>query len=402
MYRHRFSFLLFASLLCTLSQANAAESFRVFPESIELSGKGATTAILVQGTDGGDVALANLANFEAAIIGTPVARLDGNELTAVEDGDCVLEVRVPGFEQTARIPVQVRLAETKKPWQFDAHVQSVLSRAGCNSGACHGALAGKGGFRLSLRGYDSKADHYTITRQDRGRRVEPADPGRSLLLVKPTGAIAHKGGLRLEQDSDDYRLLAEWIADGAPGPTKTAAKLERIEVLPGLLKLEKNTKQPLLVRAHYEDGRIEDVTRWAKFSSANEVVAQVDDDGNVSVIGNGKGAIVVWFASRIAISSIISPYAQEPNQLAYRDFKPNNLVDEILLQEWQALNLTPSPTCSDETFIRRAYLDTTGTLPTPDQVKQFIGDTDQDRRAKLVEQLLASEAYVDYWAYQWS
>lgn len=405
MYRHRFSISLFACLFCgcsVLTLVHGAEGFQVFPESIELTGKDAKTEFLVQRSDGGDAACSNLTNFEATIVGDQIVTVRDNELTAVRDGSSILEVRLPGSEQVARIPVQVRSANTKKSWQFDAHVQSVLSRAGCNSGACHGALAGKGGFRLSLRGYDSSADHYTITRQDRGRRIEPADPGRSLLLAKPTGAIAHKGGLRLEQDSDDYRLLAEWIADGAPGPSREAPKLERIEVLPNALKLAKDTEQPLLVRAHYADGRIEDVTRWAKFSSANEVVAQVDEQGNVSVIGNGKGAIVVWFASRIAISSIVSPYAQEPNQLAYRDFKPNNLIDEILLQEWQALNLTPSPTCSDETFIRRAYLDATGTLPTPEQVKRFIGDTSNHRRAELVDQLLESEAYVDYWSYQWS
>ncbi len=156
------------------------------------------------------------------------------------------------------------------------------------------------------------------------------------------------------------------------------------------------------MRAKYSDGRIEDVTHWAKFSSANEAVARVDDQGRVQVIGNGKGAIVAWFASRIAITSVAVPYENQLDAAAYADFKPVNLIDELLLNEWKSLHLVPSPKCDDLTFLRRVYLDTTGTLPTPGQVRAFLGDESRDRRQRVIDELLNSEAFVDYWSYKWS
>ena len=185
--------------------------------------------------------------------------------------------------------------------------------------------------------------------------------------------IPHKGGLRLPQESENYRILADWIADGAPGPHPSDAALENIEVLPGDMQLHLGLEQPLIVRAHYADGRIEDVTRWAKFSSANEAVAEVNEDGQIKILGPGKGAIVAWFASRIAIASIVVPYDNQVSKFAYRDFHTSKFIDEILLNEWQALNLVPSPGCTDATFIRRAYLDTTGTLPSPKRSGRLLG-----------------------------
>ena len=332
------------------AESAASSSFQVLPTSIELTGSEARSGILVQQSRGITV-LGPIENFNVKVEDESIARFEAGHLLPVSDGETRLRVEVPGHE-SQWIPVKVANVAGEVHWEFDAHVQSVLSRAGCNSGACHGALAGKGGFRLSLRAYDSRADHFTVTRQDRGRRIEPAAPGRSLLLAKPSGAIRHKGGLRLDPESTDYKLLADWIADGAPGPQAEDAKLVAVEVLPKAMELRAGTKQRLLVQARYADGRVEDVTRWAKFSSSNEVVAEVDEDGNVSVIGNGKGAIVAWFASRLAISSIISPYKASASEVAYQDFKPVNVIDEVLLDEWKALQLAPSPMCTDETFIR--------------------------------------------------
>lgn len=291
---------------------------------------------------------------------------------------------------------------TEPHWEFDAHVQPILTRAGCNGGACHGALAGKGGFRLSLRGYDSQADHFAITRQDHGRRIEPADPGRSLLLAKPSVLVSHRGGLRLKEGSRDYKILAEWIAQGAVGPRSDDRKLTSIELLPGEARLKPNDSVNLVVQARYSDGQVEEVTHWTKFSSTNEAVAQIDENGRVKVLGFGKGALVAWFSSRVAIASIVVPYDRQISLAAYSDFQPRNFIDDILLDEWKALHLAPSPGCSDATFLRRAYLDTTGTIPTPDQVRGFLGDVRADRRERLIEELLNSHAYVDYWSYRWS
>ncbi len=188
----------------------------------------------------------------------------------------------------------------QQPWSFRNDVQSILSRQGCNSGACHGALAGKGGFKLSLRGYDSEADFRTITREARGRRIEMADPGRSLVLAKPTGALPHKGGLKLTPSSRDYRVIAEWIANGAAAPTEDDPRLQRISVLPESALLTPGDPSRILVNAHYDDGRVVDVTHWAQFSATDEAVASVDEDGIVSVRGSGEGAVLVWFGSKVA------------------------------------------------------------------------------------------------------
>lgn len=394
-------------LACLCSAAATAdepskESWKAFPESISLDGAGASSAVVLQRIRGETIGEQILEGVQLEIANQKIAKVREGRVVAVADGVTELVVRVDGSDVGVQIPIKVRGTNEPTRWQFDAHVQSILSRQGCNSGACHGALAGKGGFRLSLRAYDSAADHYTITRQDRGRRVEPADPGRSLILAKPSGLIPHKGGLRLDPNSENYQILADWIANGSPGPKPEDAELEHIEVLPSSVQLAKEDTQQLIVRAHYADGRVEDVTRWAKFSSANEVVAQVDDGGTISVVGNGKGAAVVWFASRIAISPIVVPYESKTTEVAYRDFQPTGFIDEILLQEWKALGLSPSPRCSDATFLRRAYLDVTGTLPTPVRAREFLGSSDPDRRQKLVEELLGSEAYVDYWSYRWS
>jgi hypothetical protein len=404
------------------SRAIALETdgIQIFPAQMQLSGPQASGRFVVQRAMAAVSSMASSRttgpqvrdNLEFQTSNPDIARVVDDRVLAVADGSADLIVERDGHE-LGRMPIVVTGTTQPQRWQFEAHVQSVLARQGCNSGACHGALAGKGGFRLSLLGYDSQADHFTLTRQDDGRRVEPADPGRSLLLAKPSMLIPHKGGLRLDTNSNDYRLLAEWIASGAPGPASATsdAPLVQIEVLPKEMQLAAHDKQQLIVLAHYQDGRSEDVTHWAKFSSSNEVVARVAENGEVEVLDSGKGAIAVWFGSRIAMATVIVPFQRPSTELvnenqhlaaATEAFQPANFIDEILLDEWRALELSPSPTCSDETFLRRAFIDATGTIPTPDQVGQFLGDHAEDRRRRLIDKLLASTSYVDYWSYQWS
>ena len=285
---------------------------------------------------------------------------------------------------------------------FRNAVLPVLSKAGCNTGGCHGALAGKGGFRLSLFGYNPEADHFAITREVLGRRIEAADPARSLLLLKPTAALRHKGGKRLEVDSDEYRLLIAWIAAGAPGPSVDDPKLQSLAVSPSESLAKMGGSLRLKVRASYDDGIQKDVTRLAKYTSIDETVASVDSIGNVTIVGPGEGAITVWYSSRIVIARVTSPYTNSVSADVYAKSPRANLIDDLVLSQLQRLNLRPSPRASDAIFVRRAFLDAIGRLPTPEETRSFVSDGSVDKVDRLVNRLLARKEYVDNWTYKWS
>lgn len=358
---------------------------------------------------------AQLDGFDIRIANPEIAEIlqDGNRthrVLAKQSGETELIVgwkSTNGIRNEARASVRCIEIDKEPEWEFRSHVQSILARSGCNMGACHGALAGKGGFRLSLRGYDSETDHFNITRQDLGRRIELSDPAMSLLIAKPSGKIEHRGGLRLKPDSKDYDILSQWIAKGAVGPREDEPKLESIEVLPGATELKKGTSEHLVVQARYSNGRVEDVTRWAKFSSSDESIALVNEHGKVDIIGPGEGAVVAWFASRVALARIRVPFVEKTSERPTLASIENELgnanpIDQWTARQWYALGLAPSERCTDAEFIRRTSLDATGTLPTPEQVEAFLADATPDKRSRWIDHLLASPEFVDYWAYRWS
>jgi hypothetical protein len=298
----------------------------------------------------------------------------------------------------ASVPLAQDVAEPS----FRNHIQPVLTKMGCNMGACHGAAAGKNGFVLSLRGYNDEPDFLAITRGVSGRRIVPSDPGRSLLLLKATGTVPHKGGKRFETGSPEYRLLADWIAAGAHGPKDTDAKMTRIEVLPAHTTLKLGGTQPLTVRAMFSDGRLEDVTRWAKFTAANAQVANVDDNGVVTVQGFGEGPVSAWYLSQMAVAFIASPFTNAVPARTFAKVPERNFIDRLVTAKLRELNLPPSPPATDAEFLRRAYLDTTGTLPTLEQVRAFLADKAANKRDAVIERLLGSPEFTDYWSYKWS
>ena len=294
-------------------------------------------------------------------------------------------------------------AAAERKISFRNDILPVLSKAGCNSGGCHGALAGKGGFRLSLNAYDPATDHYNITREMRGRRVEFSNPARSLFVIKPTAAVRHKGGKVLHEDSKDYQLLLKWIQQGAPPPTDQDAKLTRVELTPSNTQVKKGDKRQLKVTAHFSDGTKRNVTPWAKFDSTDASVAIVDEKtGMTEVIGFGQGAITAWYSGRIAMARLTSPWPNKIPTEVYAKAEQTNLIDQHVIAQLRQLNLKPSPTCTDSEFIRRIYLDVIGVLPTPKETRAFLANKAKDKRAKLVDQLLARPEFVDYWTYRWA
>ncbi len=286
--------------------------------------------------------------------------------------------------------------------EFRKHVIPILTRLGCNSGACHGALAGKGGLKLSLRGYAPFADHHVLTRQAKGRRVNLLHPSKSLFLRKPTLAVKHGGGLKLEVDSPEFRILANWIANGAPGPKVDDVQIEQLVVSPDhQVKKPKDTVQ-IKVTAHYSDGSTMDVTRWSKFSSTEELVAKVDSSGKVTVAGHGEASIIVLYSNLVSQSQITSPFPNQIDPKVFSKAANHNFIDDLVLKKLRALNIPPSPPCTDDAFIRRAFLDVAGVLPTPEEVRKFRADSGKDKRARLIDSMLKRQEYIDYWAYKWS
>lgn len=322
----------------------------------------------------------------------------------VNNGETKITARVELADAilTADCEIQVTGMNQQHRWEFSRDVLPVLSKAGCNAGSCHGALAGKGGFKLSLRGYNPDADHFAITRQARGRRIELSDPGRSLLLAKPSAGLPHKGGLRIDAESDDYRQLAQWITDGAVGPRDTDATLVQLNILPQVATLKLADKQPLLVQATYSDGRQVDVTRWVRFSSTNESVASVSEDGTATIVGYGEGSIVAWFSSQIVLSRLTVPFGGDVDPHAIESAPRRNFIDNLVYDKLAELNFWPSPRSDDNEFLRRVYLDVVGTLPTVAETEAFVTDTQLDKRDRVIEELLSRSEFVDFWSYKWS
>lgn len=285
---------------------------------------------------------------------------------------------------------------------FRNEVQPILTRYGCNMGACHGAAAGQGGFRLSLRGFDDEGDYLSITRSAMGRRINDEDPARSLLLLKAVKTVPHKGDKRFEMDSEAYRTLVEWIAQGSPGPKATDARLTALEVSPKHLMGKPGMQSQLKVMAQFSDGRREDVTRWAKFNAVNASVATVDDQGLVKVTGAGESTVSAWYLSRLDISTISVPQQEQVSEALFAQLKARNFVDNHVLTKLRALNIPPSQQCTDGEFIRRAFLDTLGVLPTSEETRAFLTDSKADKRDRLIESILQRPEFVDYWSHRWS
>jgi hypothetical protein len=378
----------------------AEEGLAILPTKIALHSAEARQQILVEATRDGRYVGQISEDLEFSSSDPKVLTIKEGVAIPVGNGAATLTAKTKHGTATAQVTVD----GMDKPfeWSFRNHVQPVLMRTGCSTGACHGAAAGKSGFKLSLRGYDDEGDYRAITRHALGRRVDLFDPGRSLLLTKPTVAVSHKGGTRFETDSLEYRVISEWIAAGAHGPKEADTRIDHIEILPENAVLKSGANQQLLVRAHFSDGHTEDVTRWARYTSAVATVATIDENGGVKIVGNGEGAITAWYLSRIAIATISAPYEKPVAPEVFAQTKTRNFIDELVLEKLRALNLPPSARSTDGEFLRRAFLDTIGVLPTADETRAFLADKANDKRDALIEKLLTRPEFVDYWAYKWS
>ena len=279
---------------------------------------------------------------------------------------------------------------------FQKHVLPVLSRLGCNGRACHGSFQGRGGFRLSLFGYDFKADHEALLAKDKGR-VDVETPEASKILQKPTLAIPHKGGKRMDEGSWAYRMLARWVEAGAKGVDR-ASSFDRLEVTPAEVVFDREgTNVPLKVVARWEDGTSEDVTCLCRFRTNDESVAEVSEDGVVTSRGKGDTHVVAFYDNGVAVAQVIRPVSDKVGP-KYPDVPTPTKVDALVVEKLRKLGVVPSAVCTDAEFLRRVRVDLTGTLPTPPEVAEFLADPSPDKRVAKVDALLNTPEYAGWWA----
>ncbi|HJZ54802.1 MAG TPA: DUF1549 and DUF1553 domain-containing protein [Gemmataceae bacterium] len=289
------------------------------------------------------------------------------------------------------------------PPTFERDIQPILTRAGCNAGACHGKARGQNGFQLSLLAFDNDFDYHAITAEARGRRIFPASPGESLLLRKASGQVPHGGGKRLPVDGAAYRALADWIAAGCPRTPAGTGVVAKITVAPASRLAAFNAEFPLVVTAHYTDGTTEDVTHLAQFSSSESVYAAVDANGRVKAGPiPGESAVMARYREKFAVCTVMIPMPGDVAPEVYEKLPRQNFIDGHVWAKLKQLNLTPSAPAGDATFCRRAFLDVIGRLPTPDETRAFLADRDPAKREKLIDALLARPEYADFWANKWA
>lgn len=278
---------------------------------------------------------------------------------------------------------------------FATRVVPILSKAGCNSGACHGAAIGQGGFRLSLLGYDSAHDYDSITRELGGRRIHVAAPEESLFLRKPTRQIDHEGGRRFGRNSESFRILRDWIAAGAP-PGDPHLRVASIQIEPSSITLPStNHSAQLRVTALFSDQSAADITRLALYSSNDEGIATVNPNGQITMHNRGVTAIMIRFLDHVAAAQIGVPFQDAP---PHSELLPRNFIDQHVAAELRRWHIPPSPVSSDAEFLRRATLDLAGRLPTPAEVRSFLAQpANAAKRSDLIERLLRTDEFVDFW-----
>lgn len=334
-------------------------------------------------------------------LSAPVAEITrAGLIRPLADGDAQLTVSLGGKAVT--VPVRVAGVKADFKADFIRDVNPVLSRMGCNQGTCHGAAAGKNGFKLSLRGYDALFDVRALTDDLASRRVNIASPDDSLMLLKTTGAVAHVGGQLTKPGETYYELIRNWIAAGARLDT-AAPKVTGIELLPANPVVQRvGSRQQFRVLARYADGKVRDVTREAFVETGNQEVAVADRRGMMTSLRRGEAPVLARYEGAYAATTLT--VMGDRTGFEWQEPEKYNKVDEFTAAKWKRMKIRPSGVCTDAEFVRRVYIDLTGLPPSADDVRAFLADG-RDSRAKrdaLVDRLIGSPEYVEYWTNKWA
>ena len=364
-----------------------------------LRGADARQQLIVTGSFAGGVQrdLTHQVRYEVSPAG--VVDVDHHGVvTAVGDGSATITVKQAQGPATT-LGVTVAQFSTSAQVNFPNRIVPIFTKLGCNSGGCHGKLSGQNGFKLSLLGFEPGEDYEHLVKEARGRRVFPAAPDRSLLLLKATGVQPHGGGKRLDTDSDDYRVLIRWISQGMPYGKADAPTIATIDVFPSRRVMNRGGDQQLAVTARYTDGSSEDVTRATLYQVNDADMASVGGDGRVQIQQQpGDVAVMVRYQGKVAVCRATVPLGAPTDNLPLA----NNFIDELVFKKLKDVGMPASQICSDATFIRRVTIDIAGRLPTPDEAAHFVADTGPAKRGKWIDSLLAGTDYADYFANTWS
>ncbi|MDH3584143.1 MAG: DUF1549 and DUF1553 domain-containing protein, partial [Phycisphaerae bacterium] len=368
--------------------------FDLFPPKVNLSTARDRQSLVAQVTMDNGITRDVTGEVKFQIADAKLLRREGQVLYPLADG--VTEVVVHLGERTVKVPVTVSDVAAKPPVSFRLDVVPAFTKAGCNTGSCHGSSRGKDGFNLSLFGYDPAGDYHRITREQIGRRINLAVPSASLLLEKATGAVTHTGGELFQSSSPLYQTLLRWLEAGAPDDPADIARATSIEIFPKSMVLNgKNTTQRLTVVASYSDGRTRDVTALAAFSSNNDRSAAISPQGLVTADHRGEAFVMARFDAYTVGSQVI--VLPKDAKLDWPDVPEHNYVDTLVNQKLKKLRIVPSEICSDEIFLRRVYIDVTGKLPSEPEYQRFIADKDPKKREKLVDVLLDRKEFTELW-----
>jgi hypothetical protein len=380
-------------------QVGKPERIEVFPEAVRLAGPRQQAQLVVTGyyADGSLQDLTRAARYSSG--DAQIAAIDGSIVLPRGDGSTDVTIRAAG--QEVQVPVSVENYDQPEPVSFRHGTLVALSKQGCNAGACHGAPSGKGGFRMSLRAFDPPLDRLTLIREEFGRRTNPLDPEASLLLAKPMMRVPHGGGLKLTREEPAYTILRDWIAEGCRPDPEDAPQCVRLEIYPPtgrVLKRPAHTQQ-LCVRAHFDDGTVRDVTPLAVYSSSDEDVATITPGGLVVGQKRGQAAVMIRYLDHI--DTAYFTFVSDVKGFAWKAPPAANYVDELVNEKLKQLKYLPSETCDDEEFLRRVYLDVIGILPTLEQTQAFLADKSDDKRTRLIDQLLERPEFARFWALKW-
>ena len=389
--------LLFAS--ATSIQAIAPVSIAVFPPDVNMQSARGKQRIIVQASYADGITRDVTAQAKVTISDPKIAKIVNLEVLPVGDGKCSIAVEFEG--KTTQVPVDVKDAIKDRPISFKLDVMPIFLRNGCNQGGCHGAARGKDGFRLSLFGFDPDGDHYRLTRELNGRRINLAIPEESLLVEKSTGKVPHTGGQKFAVGEQYYNDLVRWVDAGGPQDPAGIATPVSVDLFPKTALLDgKGSTQQLIVRAKYSDGSERDVTSLALFLSSNDSSGKVSPSGLVTAGDRGEAFVMARFSTfTVGVPFIVLP---KDLKFSFPTTPEKNYIDTLVNAKLKNLRIAPSATCSDEVFLRRIFIDLTGMLPSVEEYKTFMANKSADKREQLVKELMERKEFSELWVLKWA